>query len=131
MKSKIASVLAVAALLGSVGSAAAFPRVVTDLAAFRSGPGVGFLPILAIPPQTVVEVHGHIGGWSRVFYAGKIGFIANTLLARPVVIAPVVTSVVVAPAPAPVAVVAPAPAVAITPVAAPVGLITAPLRIFE
>jgi len=115
MKSKIASVLAVAALLGSVGSAAAFPRIVTDLAAFRSGPGVGFLPILAIPPQTVVEVQGHIGGWSRIAYAGRIGFVANSLLARPVVITPVVTSVVVAPAP----------------VAAPVGLITAPLRIFE
>lgn len=115
MKSKIASVLAAAALLGSVGSAAAFPRVVTDLAAFRTGPGLDFLPILAVPPQAVVDVHGHIGGWSRVAYAGKIGFIASSLLARPIIVKPVVTSVVVAPAPAP----------------APVGLITAPLRIFE
>lgn len=129
MKSKIASVLAVAALLGSVGSAAAFPRVVTDLAAFRSGPGLGFLPILAVPPQTVVEVRGHIGGWSRVFYAGKIGFIADSLLARPIIVRPVVTSVVVAPAP--VVAVTPVVAVAPAPVAAPVGLITAPLRIFE
>ncbi|MBU3889605.1 MULTISPECIES: hypothetical protein [Methylosinus] len=129
MKSKIASVLAAAALLGSVGSAAAFPRVVTDLAAFRSGPGLDFLPILAVPPQAVVDVQGHIGGWSRVAYAGKIGFIASSLLARPIIVKPVVTSVVVAPAPAvavtPVVAVAPAPA------PAPVGLITAPLRIFE
>ncbi|WP_036294340.1 hypothetical protein [Methylosinus sp. PW1] len=131
MKSKIASVLAAAALLGTVASAEAFPRIVTDLAAFRTGPGLDFLPILAVPPQAVVDVQGHIGGWSRVAYAGKIGFIASSLLARPIVVRPVVTSVVVAPAP--VVAVAPAPAVAIAPapVAAPVGLITAPLRIFE
>jgi hypothetical protein len=115
MKSKIASALAIAALVGSVGSATAFPRVVTDLAAFRSGPGVTFLPILAVPPQTVVEVRGHVGGWSRVHYAGKVGFIANSLLARPAVVAPTATTTVVAPALATVvaparAVVAPAPA---------------------
>ncbi|WP_159729116.1 hypothetical protein [Methylosinus sp. Ce-a6] len=128
MKSKITSALAVAALVGSVGSAAAFPRVVTDLAAFRSGPGVTFLPILAVPPRTIVDVHGHIGGWSRVFYAGKVGFIANSLLARPIVVAPVAATVV---APAIATVVAPAVAIAPVPAPAPTGLITAPLRIFE
>lgn len=114
MKSKIASALAIVALVGSVGSAAALPRVVTDLAAFRSGPGVTFLPILAVPPQTVVEVRGHVGGWSRVHYAGKVGFIASSLLARPA-IAPTATTVV---APALATVVAPAPAVT-APVPAP------------
>lgn len=88
MKSKIAATIIAAALVGAAGSALAGPRIVTDLAAFRSGPGLGFQPILAIPPQTVVEVRGHIGGWSRVFYAGNVGYVANSLLAHPVLATP-------------------------------------------
>lgn len=110
MKSKLASALAVAALVGSASGAAAFPRVVTDLAAFRSGPGVTFLPILAIPPQTVVEVRGHIGGWSRVYYAGNVGYVAQSLLARPVVVRQTVVSpVAIAPVPVVPAFAAPLP----------------------
>jgi uncharacterized protein YraI len=104
MKSKLATLVAVALLAGA-GSAIAGPRIVTDLAAFRSGPGVTFMPILAIPPNTTVEVRGHVGGWSRVFYAGNMGYVASSLLARPAVIAPVVAvpaaAVVTVPAPAP------------------------------
>lgn len=104
MKSKLA-LLAAAALLAGAGSAVAGPRIVTDLAAFRSGPGLTYLPVLAIPPNTVVEVRGHIGGWSRVFYAGNVGFVASSLLARPALIAPVVAVtpavIVTTPAPAP------------------------------
>ncbi|ATQ68675.1 MULTISPECIES: SH3 domain-containing protein [Methylosinus] len=110
MKSKLATLVAVALLAGA-GSAIAGPRIVTDLAAFRSGPGVTFMPILAIPPKTVVEVRGHIGGWSRVVYAGNVGFVASSLLARPAIVAPVVAvpapvvavpaAIVTAPAPAP------------------------------
>jgi uncharacterized protein YraI len=117
MKSKLATVLVAAALVGSAGGASAFPRVVTDLAAFRSGPGVTFMPILAIPPATVVNVRGCFHGWCRVNYAGNSGFVAHSLLARPAIIAPVVAApvAVVAPVAAPVvtvkpAIVAPAPA---------------------
>ncbi len=110
MKSKLAALLVAAALAGSTSSAMAFPRVVTDLAAFRSGPGVTFLPILAIPPQTVVSVRGCFHGWCRVAYAGTRGFVASSLLARPVLVTPVVVR------PVPVA-------------PAPIGLITAPLPI--
>lgn len=124
MKSKLATALIAAALVGAAGSALALPRVVTDLAAFRTGPGVGFQPILAIPPQTVVEVRGHIGGWSRVFYAGNVGYVANSLLARPVFVTPVV----VAPAPVPV-IVRPVPVVAPILAPRPVGLVP-PLPIF-
>lgn len=110
MKSKIAAIVTAAALLGSAGGAAAFPLVVTDLAAFRSGPGVTFLPILAIPPKTVIDVRGCFHGWCRANYAGGSGFIARSLLARPIVAAPVVV--------APVAV-APVVTVPTIPVAAP------------
>lgn len=116
MKSKLVSIVTAAALLGSVGGAAAFPLVVTDLAAFRSGPGLTYLPILAIPPKTVIDVRGCFHGWCRAFYAGGSGYIARSLLARPVVVAPVVAApVAVAPVIAPVAV---APVVTV-PVRAP------------
>ncbi|PWB83316.1 MAG: hypothetical protein C3F11_07240 [Methylocystaceae bacterium] len=82
MQWKLRSLLVAASVAGFVGSAAAFPRVVTDLAAFRSGPGLGFLPILAIPPQAVVDVTDCFRGWCRATYNGKDGFIASSLLAR-------------------------------------------------
>lgn len=106
MKSKLAAVLVAAALVGSTSGAVAFPRVVTDLAAFRTGPGLTFLPILAIPPQTVVSVRGCFHGWCRVAYAGTRGFVASSLLAKPVFVTPVVVAPVavpvVAPAPLPI-----------------------------
>jgi uncharacterized protein YraI len=97
MKSKLAAVVAVATLLGSAGGAAAFPLVVTDLAAFRSGPGVTYLPILAIPPQTVIDVRGCFHGWCHAHYAGGSGYIARSLLARPIAPAPIVAVPVPAP----------------------------------
>jgi uncharacterized protein YraI len=99
MKSKIAAIVTAAALLGSAGGAAAFPLVVTDLAAFRSGPGLTYLPILAIPPQTVIDVRGCFHGWCRANYAGGSGFIARSLLARPAPAAPAAAVVIVPTAP--------------------------------
>lgn len=86
MQSKLATVVVAAALAGSTGGAVAFPRFVTDLSAFRSGPGLTFGPIMAIPPQTLVEVRGCRHGWCRVHYAGARGFVASGLLVRPVVV---------------------------------------------
>lgn len=150
MQPKIAAVLMAVVLAGSAGGAAASPRIVTDLSAFRSGPGMNFLPMMAIPPQTVVDVRGCCNGWCRVHYAGASGFVASGLLARPVVVEtgvgdpllvepvavapvlaePVVIGAAVAPVIAAPAPMAPAPLV-VAPLAPlpppPIGLITVPL----
>lgn len=116
MMSKLSAVIVAAALAGSASAAAAFPRVVTDLAAFRSGPGVTFLPVFAVPPQTVVSVKNCFHGWCRVDYAGTRGYIASSLLAKPI-------------GPLPVAVVAPVAVPVVTPLPA-VGLIAEPWPFF-
>lgn len=105
MQSKLAAVIAAAVLAGSIGGAAAFPRFTTDLSAFRSGPGLTFNPVMAIPPQTLVDVRGCHDGWCRVNYAGARGFVASSLLARPVVVGVVRGA---PPAAAPAAAAAPA-----------------------
>jgi uncharacterized protein YraI len=95
MKSKLALLVAAAALAASTSGAGAFPRVVTDLAAFRTGPGLTYVPTLAIPAGSVVDVIGYHNGWASVAHAGSIGFVARSLLARPVVARPVVARTVV------------------------------------
>lgn len=108
MRSKFIALLFATTLAGSAGSASAFPYVVTDVAAFRSGPGLAYLTMSAIPPGAIVEVGDCFRGWCSVIYERTAGFIASPLLAR-VVVAPVV--VPLAPP--------------------PVGLITVPPPIFD
>ncbi|WP_400769859.1 SH3 domain-containing protein [Methylosinus sporium] len=64
------------------------PAKVGELVNLRSGPGLSFAALLAIPPDAVLEVASCRGDWCRVTYAGSAGYVAQPALvaidARPV-----------------------------------------------
>lgn len=76
MRSKVVLFFAAAAYAALVRDVSARPALVTDLVNLRSGPGLNFLPILAIPPQALVEVGKCRSDWCRVAYAGADGYVA-------------------------------------------------------
>jgi uncharacterized protein YraI len=88
----------VAAFLLVAVSAAAAPRIATDVSDMRSGPGAKWPVIAQIPAGAKVRLDNCGPGWKRdwcqVHFKGKMGFVpANTLAptSRSVVVAPLVT----------------------------------------
>jgi len=61
--------------------AKARPAKVGEIVNLRSGPGLNFSPLLAIPALAVVEVGPCRASWCRVSYAGSAGFVAQPALA--------------------------------------------------
>jgi hypothetical protein len=79
MRALIALLCAPSLLLSS--QAPARPAKVTELVNLRSGPGLDFTPLLAIPALAVVEVHACRAAWCSVAYAGSEGYVAQPALA--------------------------------------------------
>lgn len=44
----------------------------------RSGPGTGYAVLLTIPQETTLAVLGNTGGWYKVTYAGKTGYVSGS-----------------------------------------------------
>jgi len=57
------------------------PAKVGEIVNLRSGPGLNFTPLLAIPALAVVEVGPCRSAWCRVSYAGADGYVAREALA--------------------------------------------------
>lgn len=76
MRSKVVLLFAAAAFAALIREVSARPAVVTDLVNLRSGPGTTYAPILAIPPQALVDVGTCRFDWCRVSYAGAEGYVA-------------------------------------------------------
>lgn len=72
--------LTAAALLLSVGAAAAAPAVVRSDLNMRSGPGPRYAVVNVIPGGTTVDVRGCTGSWCRVVYAGSTGYASRSYL---------------------------------------------------
>jgi cell wall-associated NlpC family hydrolase len=73
----------------------------------RTGPGTTFAIITTIPKDSIVKVESEAGGWAKVSYGGKSGYVSTAYL----------TKTEAAPAPAPVP--EPTPQPEITPEPAP------------
>lgn len=80
MRSRLSPLIAAAAVAASIYPAAAYQAFVTDLANLRTGPGLGFSAMLAIPATAPVNVLGCGPSWCQVQYSGAIGFVAAPLL---------------------------------------------------
>lgn len=100
MQTKLCSLLAAASLSLCSGSALALPRLVSDAANLRSGPGAKWPVIAQIPAEAKVHVIDCGPGWKRdwchVRYRTKKGYVAAATLApaksgRSVIVAPLVT----------------------------------------
>lgn len=61
--------------------AQAKPAKVSEIVNLRSGPGLDFAPVLAIPADAVVDVAHCRSAWCRVTYAGSGGYVAQPALA--------------------------------------------------
>ncbi|CAN2535400.1 MAG TPA: SH3 domain-containing protein [Methylosinus sp.] len=57
------------------------PAKVDEVVNLRSGPGLNYAPLLAIPALAVVEVGPCRSAWCRVAYAGSAGYVAQPALA--------------------------------------------------
>lgn len=100
MQTRLCSLLVAASMSFCSGSALALPRVVTDFANLRSGPGAKWPVIAQIPAEAKVNVLNCGPGWKRdwchVRYGTKKGYVAAATLApsksgRSVIVAPLVT----------------------------------------
>lgn len=98
MQVKLCSLLVAAALGVCATTAFALPRVATDFANLRSGPGAKWPVIAQIPAGAKLDVVNCGPGWKRdwcnVRYGGKKGFVAAATLAptgKSIIVAPLVT----------------------------------------
>lgn len=80
MRSWITPLIAAAALAASVYPASAYRGFVTDLSNLRTGPGLGFPALVAIPPASPINILGCGPNWCQVQYSAVIGFIAAPLV---------------------------------------------------
>lgn len=79
MRSKLTPLFAAAALVASVGSAAAIPAIVSADTALRARPGARSAILATIPAGAAVEV-GPCRAWCRVQYGPDVGFVPSPLL---------------------------------------------------
>ncbi len=79
---KLASRLLIgaAALLFSVGTAAAMSAVAVVDLNVRSGPGTGYPVVAVIPQGDIVDATGCGGGWCQVAYRGNMGWASQAYL---------------------------------------------------
>ena len=88
----------------STGYAAAAPAVVASPVNLRTGPGIEFPVIAAMPAGTAIDVVGCGAEWCRVAFAGNVGFASRPFLGlgsaaiAPLEVAPAYGTVGVAPA---------------------------------
>lgn len=76
MRSKLVLLFAAGSFMAFAADVVAHPAIVTELVNLRSGPGLNFAPILAIPAHTLVDVGTCRASWCRVAHAGANGYVA-------------------------------------------------------
>ncbi|WP_312653792.1 SH3 domain-containing protein [Proteiniclasticum sp.] len=63
---------------GTVSPAGAYVYTTISSLNLRSGPGTGYSIISVIPQETALSVLGSAGGWFKVIYSGKTGFVSGS-----------------------------------------------------
>jgi uncharacterized protein YraI len=74
--------LAAGILIASAGAAVAAPAAVTSDLNVRSGPGTKYAVVGSVPAGATVNVLSCNGGWCRVAFGSRQGFVNNSYLAE-------------------------------------------------